>query len=99
MARSKKTTPVGPPAGWVINTSYQLSPQIILEVGDQCRIKGEQGTFTFKRHVINTNLKHKPEWIDVYGGASGHGQMRSITPDRVTHIPKKRSTKKADPAR
>ena len=91
MARSRKTKPIGPPEGWVISESYQLSPQVTLEAGDQCKIKGEQGIFVFRRHVVNTNLEHNPEWIDVYGGTVGYGQLRSFTPDRVSHIPKKRS--------
>lgn len=93
MARTKKTAPVGPPSGWVISTTYRLSPQIELNEGDLCKVKGEQGTFTFKRHVINTNLEHNPEWIDLYGGTTGYAQWRSFPPEKVTHIPKKRGKK------
>jgi|SRR5210317_130745 len=97
MARKKKTQPVGPPEGWVISEEYQISSQITLGRGDVCKIKGERGTFVFKRHVVNTNLTPASEWIDLWGGSHGHGQWRSITPDRLKHIPTKRRRTKKNP--
>ena len=98
MSRKKKTTkPVGPPAGWVVSDTYQVSPQVILNKGDECRIKGEQGKYTFMRHVINTNHDPQSEWIDLWGGSHGHGQYRSIHIERLKHIPAKRSRRKKEP--
>ena len=98
MARKLKTTkPVGPPEGWVVSDSYQISAQVVLAKGDECRIKGEQGKYKFMRHVVNTNLDPHSEWIDLWGGSHGHGQWRSIQIDRLRHIPKKRARKKKEP--
>lgn len=93
----KASTPVEPPKGWEITHSYQLSPQVTLYKGDECRIKGEQGKYRFIRHVINTNLDSDSEWVDLWGGSHGHGQWRSIRPDCLKHIPKKRARKKKVP--
>jgi len=98
MARKLKTTkPVGPPQGWVVSDSYQISPQVTLTKGDECRIKGEQGKYKFMRHVVNTNLDPQSEWIDLWGGSHGHGQWRSIQVERLKHIPQKRVRKKKEP--
>ena len=98
MSRKKKTTaPIGPPAGWVVSDTYQISPQITLNKGDECRIKGEQGKYTFMRHVINTNLDPQREWVDLWGGSHGHGQFRAIHTDRLKHVPEKRSRRKKEP--
>lgn len=101
MARTKnvKTTkaPVGPPPGWLVAEMYQISPQVTLFKGDECRIKGEQGKYKFIRHVINTNLRPHSEWIDLWGGSHGHGQWRSVRVERIKHIPKKRPRKKKEP--
>jgi len=97
MARKRKTQPIGPPEGWVISEEYQISAQITLNKDDECKIKGEQGKFVFKRHVVNTNLNPASEWIDLWGGSHGHGQWRSITPDRLKHIPAKRSREQKNP--
>ena len=98
MPRKLKTTkPVGPPQGWVVHDSYQLSAQVTLSKGDECRIKGEQGKYKFIRHVVNTNLDPQSEWIDLWGGSHGHGQWRSIRVERLKHIPKKRARKKKEP--
>jgi len=86
---------VGDPAGWIIQTSYRVSPQIELNLDDLCKIRGEQGLFKFKRHVINTNVTPPSEWIDLFGGTTGTNQWRSIKPERLQHIPKKRGRKKS----
>lgn len=93
----KATKPVGPPDGWVVSTAYQLSPQVTLSKGDACRITGEQGTFVFMRHVVNTKLNPVSEWIDLWGGSSGHAQWRSVKVDRLKHMPKKRIRTKKEP--
>jgi hypothetical protein len=96
MARKKKETqPVGPPEGWLVSEEYQISPQVTLSKGDECRIKGEQGKYKFIRHVINTNLDS--EWVDLWGGSHGHGQWRSVHTHMLKHIPEKRSRRKKEP--
>lgn len=96
MSRKRKTTkPVELPKGWVVSTEYQLSPQVTLQKGDECRIKGEQGKYIFMRHVVNTNIDS--EWVDLWGGSHGHGQMRSIHVDRLKHVPQRRTRRKKEP--
>lgn len=98
MPRKKTTTkPAGPPQGWVVAEAYQLSPQITISKGDECRIKGEQGKYKFMRHVINTNRTPESEWVDLWGGSLGHEQWRSITIDRLKHVPERRPRKKKEP--
>jgi len=80
--------------GWVESDSYQLSPQVILNKGDKCRIKGQQGTFTFHGHTTNTNLPEDNEWVDLWGGAYGREQWVAVRPDRLKHIPTRRKKKK-----
>jgi hypothetical protein len=82
------------PKGWIIHDELKISATIILKSGDTCRIKGEQGVFTFKRHVINTSTDPHAEWVDLFGGSVGHGQWRSVRKERVVHIPKRRKKKK-----
>jgi hypothetical protein len=93
--KAKPTEPVGPPKGWVVCETFQMSPQVTLSKGDECRVKGEQGKFVFLRHVWNTNTNS--EWVDVWGGSAGHSQWRSVRIERLKHIPKKRSRKQKEP--
>jgi hypothetical protein len=99
MARRKKTEPVGPPKGWIVSDEYQISPQVVLEKGDECKIKGEQGKYKFVRHVVNTNLDPHAEWVDLWGGTANYAQLRSVHVDKLAHIPKRRSSKRKNPTR
>ena len=91
----KAKVPVQPPEGWVIENHFTLSPQVTLYSGDKCRVKGERGVFTFKRHVVNTKFNPISEWVDVYGGSYGREQYRSLPVERIKHIPKRRTKKKS----
>jgi len=91
--KKAKTVPP-PPNGWVIEQFYYISPQVTLHAGDTCKVKGERGTFVFKRHVVNTNFTPVEEWVDVYGGSYGREQYRSIDVSRIKHVPKRRKKRK-----
>lgn len=95
--RRTSSEPLAPPPGWVISEHYTLSPNTTLEKGDQCLLKGQQGTYTFVKHVVNTKLDPPSEWVDVWGGMSGHSQHRSVKPDQLKPIPVKRSRKTRNP--
>ena len=100
MAGKRKVVEVNyPPDGWVINLQYEVSPNLFIEVGDACKIKGEQGQFVFKRHVVNTNVSPEQEWVDVWGGTSGYGSWRSIYTNRLVVPRKKRTDNSKSPTR
>ena len=92
--KKAKTTPP-PPKGWVIENFLYISPQVTLQTGDKCKVKGERGVFTFKRHIVNTNFTPVEEWVDVYGGAYGREQYRSMPVNKIKHIPKRRQKRRS----
>lgn len=49
--------------------------------GDEVKVKGERGQFTFLSHVTIPDTGE--EYVDVYGGANGHLMFRSFDPSRV----------------
>lgn len=89
----KSKVPVTPPDGWVIEDFLYISPQVTLHAGDKCKVTGERGTFTFKRHVVNTKYNPIEEWVDVFGGSYGREQYRSVAVNKIKHIPKRRKKK------
>jgi len=79
---------------WQIATEFRwTNPKGLvydLEVDTEFRIKGEQGTFKFRRHVINAE---GDEWIDAFGGSSGHGMYRAFRAARIRDIPGQKGRK------
>jgi hypothetical protein len=53
-----------------------------VEVGTELSIEGERGRFLFRQYV----RKGGKEWIDVFGGVSGHEKPRSFRPNRVKTV-------------
>ena len=60
------------------------------EAGDMVKVKGLDGSWRFKAR--RQHLETGNEWADVYGGPDGK-EHRSVMPDRVTKIRKKRLDK------
>lgn len=61
---------------WKAPTGRTLTP------GMELSIEGVSGRFSFIRFVDNG----KVQWIDVFGGTSGHEKIRSFRPERVETV-------------
>lgn len=80
MARRKH--PIIPGAPYAI--PLDLSHQVVSEerAGEIVTLKGERGsTYTILREVLN--VVNGAEWVEMVGGASGHKEYRTPSPDRV----------------
>ncbi len=79
---------------WIISHTYELSKDVLLETGVTFRCIGERGrTYKFVKAVTNGAGE---TWIDCFGGASGYGQSRSVSPDRINPASVKRPKKKVE---
>lgn len=94
MSRKKTSPPTESNPWWNISDEYQLSPNVTLKKGDPCLLKGQQGSFVFVKHVINTKVDPPSEWVDVWGGVAGHSQHRSVKPEMLKPVPTKRIKKR-----
>lgn len=94
MARRKNTLEYKPPESWEIVYSIEVDG-VVLNAGDTCKLKNEQGTYTFRRFVVNTNIPNHNGWVDLYGGSANYGSFRSVKIDRIkVDKPKKRKSAK-----
>jgi len=91
-ARRTNNVKVEPPQHWEIYNEYTVDKNTVLEAGDECKIKGQQGTYKFIRFVINKEIENHEGWIDLFGGPANYGSYRSVKPDMVK--PNKRRGKK-----
>lgn len=51
-------------------------------------LKSEHGRYKFSKYVKTEDGK---DWIECWGGISGHNQFRAVNPDRVRKIEKRAS--------
>ena len=89
MAKRKTTLEYKPPESWDIYTTYSDGVNVINE-GETCKIKGETGTYTFRRFVVNNSIPNHGGWIDLFGGLNGHASFRSVKPEMLKIIPPKK---------
>lgn len=68
------------PASWHVAEVARVRGQV-LTPGRGLRIRGQRGTFTFLRHVVNTDTGG--EWLDV---RDANGAMRAFRVDAVTRV-------------
>lgn len=88
MSRTTRTTRPTTPAHWAVAEVARVRGQV-LTPGRELKIKGERGTFRFVRHVTNTRTG--VEWLDVYGGPSGHECLRAFYAARVATVKRSRT--------
>lgn len=71
---------------WEIAESYtwvnERDREYVLTPGVEFKVKGLQGKFTFKRHVISDS----DEWIDCHGGTANRSMSRAFRPERITKV-------------
>ena len=90
MAKRKTTLEYTPPKDWEIVYSIEVDG-VVLNQGDTCKLKNEQGTYTFRRFVVNKSIPNHAGWVDLYGGTANYGSYRSVKIDKIkVEKPKKR---------
>ena len=82
-----------PPAHWDISETFLIDGKTEICSGEECKIKNDQGTYKFLRFVVNTKIKNHEGWVDLYGGPANYGSFRSVKPNMIKAIPKKRQKK------
>ena len=94
--------------GWIISETYTLAigrRTYVLDKDTPLKVKGEQGVYRFKRHVINPGkldpeTGNPVEWIDVIGGVEkgrpsiDWTMFRAFRPGQIRAVLKKRPPKK-----
>lgn len=80
------------PDFWKVTGHARINGRNVVP-GTELAIRGERGRFRFVKHVRNTRTGL--EWIDVYGGPSGHETIRSFRPERVRTVRTKRTMRTA----
>ena len=66
----------------MISTTWTAPTGRILTPGMELSVAGQRGRFRFIQHVVRDGR----EWIDVFGGTSGHEKMRSFRPGQVVTV-------------
>lgn len=66
---------------WIIKLTTEVNGKTI-DAGTEVHVPWE-GRFRFLRHVTNNS---GAEWVDLYGGKSGHETIRSFRPDRISKV-------------
>lgn len=92
----RKTAEVKFPENWDISTEFRVDSETVLQVGDECQIKGDRGSYRFIKYVIDTEISNHSGWVTVFGGAANYGSYRSVRPDQIKVKKKKgKRTRKA----
>lgn len=74
---------------WVTSYQHLLDDGTTLEVGDTFALRGEKGKrYRYIRTVHNPDLDDT--WVDCFGGGHGREKSRSVHPERITRVKKKR---------